>query len=164
MMMHRAAATAVLVFASALAVDAVTTNLTTTKTDPTNITIPDIPQTTSQDPATECQYYQSPFTVNPAEWPSNWDIATSNGMNTTQEFQNLYNSIDWSKAPNIPVRKLTADGGLDLTGYDTQNDPDCWWSASQCTTPKTQGIYADIVACAEPETWGLVSEQDQTVS
>lgn len=135
----------------------VVTNFTTTKTDPTNISIPNIPQTTSYDVATECTYYTSPYTINQAEWPTIWDIATTNGMNTSQEFQNLYNSINWSQAPNIQVRTMSAAGGLDMTGYDTVNDPDCWWSATQCVKPKHQGINPDISACPEPETWGLVS-------
>jgi hypothetical protein len=127
------------------------------KTDPTKITIPVIPQTTSYDIATECQYYQSNFTIDKTQWPTIWDIATSNNMNTSAEFMQVYNSIDWTKAPNAPVRKLTAAGGLDLTGYDTANDPFCWWSASQCVNPKTGGINADIKQCPEPSTWGLVS-------
>ena len=135
----------------------VKTNYTTTKTDPTKISIPDLPQTTSTDVATECTYYNSEYTVNPAEWPTIWDIATSNNMNTSQEFQDLYNSIDWATAPNVAVRKSSPTGGLDMTGYDTANDPDCWWSSSQCTKPKHQGCNADIVSCPEPGTWGLVS-------
>jgi hypothetical protein len=136
---------------------AVTTNYTST-TDPTNINIPDIPQTTSHDVATQCTYYQSPFTINQAEWPTIWEIATSNGMNTSAEFTALYNSIDWTKAPNAQVRTLTAAGGLDMTTYDTASDPDCWWSSSQCKTPKVQGVNADLYACPEPDVWGLVSK------
>lgn len=128
-----------------------------TNTDPLNITIPNIPQTTSYDLATECTFYTSNYTIDQTKWPLSWQTATSNNMNSSAEFTNLYNQIDWSKAPNAPVRKLGATGGLDLTGYDTVNDPYCWWSATQCTTPKTQGINADIRSCSEPETWGLVS-------
>ncbi|ORZ03387.1 chitin deacetylase 1 [Syncephalastrum racemosum] len=142
----------------------VVTNLTVTKTDPTHITIPQLPQTTSHDVATECQYYQSAFTVNQAEWPTIWDIATSNNMNQSQEFQKLYNSIDWTKAPNIPVRKQSPTGGLDMTGYDTVQDPHCWWSASQCTKPKIQGVNGDIASCPEPETWGLTFDDGPNCS
>ncbi|KAI8391476.1 uncharacterized protein BYT42DRAFT_490249 [Radiomyces spectabilis] len=133
-------------------------------TDPTHIDIPNIQQTTSHDPAVECQYYQSNFTINKAEWPTNWDIATSNGMNTSEEFQKLYNSIDWTKAPNIPVRSMTPDGGLNMQGYDNAKDPDCWWSASQCVKPKIEGVNADIYACPEPETWGLTFDDGPNCS
>lgn len=143
--------------ASTAALAAVDLSKFTSKTDPTQVSIPEIPQTTSHDVATECQYYQSNFTIDKAEWPTIWDIATSNNMNSSAEFMGIYNAIDWTKAPTAPVRKLTAAGGLDLTGYDTANDPDCWWSASQCVKPKAANINADISACPEPETWGLVS-------
>lgn len=126
-------------------------------TNPTKVTLPNIPQTTSYDVATECTYYQSNFTIDKTQWPTIWDIATSNGMNTSAEFTNIYNQIDWTKIPSAPVRKLTPAGGLDLASYNSAQDPDCWWSATQCTKPKTPGINADIRACEEPETWGLVS-------
>ncbi|KAG2225758.1 hypothetical protein INT45_011426 [Circinella minor] len=156
--------TLLFVFTFVLVQADVKTNYTTTKTDPSKISIPDIPQTTSNDVATECAYYNSEYTVNPAEWPTIWDIATSNNMNTSQEFQDLYNSIDWASAPNIAVRKASATGGLDMTGYDTVNDPDCWWSSSQCTKPKHQGCNADIVNCPEPGTWGLTFDDGPNCS
>ncbi|KAI9323082.1 hypothetical protein BX666DRAFT_1883179 [Dichotomocladium elegans] len=151
-------------FGVAIAKADVITNFTITKTDPTNINIPNIPQTTSQDVTQQCVYYQSPYTINPAEWPTVWGVATSNGMNTSQEFMNLYNSIDWSKAPNIPVRTSAPTGGLNMAGYDTVNDPDCWWSASKCTQPKVQGVNADISQCPEPETWGLTFDDGPNCS
>ncbi|KAI8354089.1 chitin deacetylase 1 [Choanephora cucurbitarum] len=154
-----------LVSAAALAsVNAVTTNYTST-TDPTNITIPEIPQTTSHDPAQQCTYYNSPYSIAPAEWPTTWTIATSNGMNSSAEFQALYKSIDWTKAPNISVRKLSATtGGLDMTGYDSATDPDCWWSVSQCKTPKLADVNADLYACPEPDVWGLTFDDGPNCS
>ncbi|KAI9016274.1 hypothetical protein CLU79DRAFT_764220 [Phycomyces nitens] len=136
----------------------------TSSVDPTTVEMPDIPQTTSLDTATQCQYYQSKFVVKQDEWPTIWGIATSNGMNTTQEFQNLYNSIDWTKVPNVPIRTIGPTGGLDLVGYDTANDPYCWWSATQCVTPKTEGINPDIRNCPEPETWGLTFDDGPNCS
>lgn len=135
--------------------------------NPLNITLPNIPQTTSIDPATECIYYNpdpSLFTVDPTQWPTSWDIATSNGMNTSAEFQNFYNSIDWANAPNISVRTLGADGSIDMTGYDSQNDPDCWWTSSTCTVPKLKDVNADIYECPEPETWGLTYDDGPNCS
>ncbi|KAI9486564.1 MAG: chitin deacetylase [Benjaminiella poitrasii] len=138
----------------------------TTQIDPKNITIPSIPQTTSLDPTTECTYYNpdpSLFQVVGSEWPTIWQRATTNGMNETKEFKNLYNSIDWSKAPNIPVRTLTADGGLDTTNYNS-SDPDCWWSATTCTKPKITDVNEDIYYCPEPETWGLTYDDGPNCS
>ncbi|CEP15580.1 hypothetical protein [Parasitella parasitica] len=149
--------------ATVASVNAVTTNYTSS-TDPTQITLPDIPQVTSTDPAQQCVYYNSPYSINPSEWPTVWDIATSNGMNTSAEFTALYNSIDWTKVPNFPPRNLTAAGGLDMTGYDGVNDPACWWSSSTCKTPKVEGINPDLYACPEPDVWGLTFDDGPNCS
>ncbi|CEG71429.1 Putative Chitin deacetylase 2 [Rhizopus microsporus] len=159
-MVWKGAIISAIAFAS---VNAATTNYTSS-VDPTKIDIPKIPQTTSYNPTEECTYYQPPVAWNKADWPNSWEIATSNGMNKSAEFQALYNSIDWSKAPNFPVRKLTAAGGLDMTGYDTATDPACWWSSTTCKTPKTSGINADIYACPEPDVWGLTFDDGPNCS
>ncbi|KAI7893220.1 chitin deacetylase 1 [Mucor mucedo] len=143
--------------------NAVTTNYQST-VDPLNIVLPDIPQTTSLDSGVQCTYYNSPNAIVPSEWPTVWGPATSNGMNTSAEFTALYNSIDWTKAPNFPVRKLNAAGGLDMTGYDGATDPACWWSASTCKTPKTAGINADLYACPEPDVWGITFDDGPNCS
>ncbi|KAI8139236.1 chitin deacetylase 1 [Fennellomyces sp. T-0311] len=143
---------------------AATTNYTSS-TDPTQITIPDIPQTTSHDVNQQCQYYNSEFSnYDKTQWPNSWEIATSNNMNTSAEFSALYASIDWTKAPNIQPRKLDAAGGLDMLSYDTANDPDCWWSASGCMTPKAAGVNADIFECPEPETLGYTFDDGPNCS
>ncbi|EIE86678.1 hypothetical protein G6F46_007174 [Rhizopus delemar] len=137
-----------------------------TKIDPKNITLPSIKQTTSYDVDTQCTYYtpdSSLITFNESEWPTSWETATSNGMDESDEFLSLYNSIDWTKAPNINPRTLTSDGGLDTSSY-SDSDPDCWWSASTCTTPKLSDVNADIYACPEPETWGLTYDDGPNCS
>ncbi|ORZ22983.1 chitin deacetylase 1 [Absidia repens] len=135
-------------------------------TDPLNITLPSIQQTTSNDPTTECVNYETPaqFKYDSTQWPTMWETATSNGMNTSAEFTALYNSIKWTDMPNIPVRTLGSDGALNMTGYDEANDPDCWWSASTCTKPKHQNVNEDIYQCAEPETWGLTYDDGPNCS
>ncbi|KAI8331491.1 chitin deacetylase [Chlamydoabsidia padenii] len=135
--------------------------------NPLNITIPDIPQTTSIDPTTECAYYNpdpSLIVIDPTQWPTSWSIATSNGMNSSAEFQSFYNSIDWANAPNIPVRTLNADGSINMNGYDSSADPNCWWTASTCTIPKLKDVNADIYECPEPETWGLTYDDGPNCS
>jgi hypothetical protein len=139
----------------------------TSEINPLNISIPAISETTSLDPTTECAYYNpdaSLITINATEWPTIWDVATTNGMNTSAEFVALYNSIDWTKAPNIPVRTMTAAGGLDFTNYSATADPDCWWSASVCTKPKLADVNEDISNCPEPETWGLTYDDGPNCS
>ncbi|KAI9014361.1 chitin deacetylase [Phycomyces nitens] len=135
--------------------------------NPLNVTLPKITQTVSISPTQECTYYNpdtSLFTIDPTEWPSIWDVATTNGMNTSAEFTALYNSIDWTKAPNIPVRTISPSGGLDFTGYDANADPDCWWSSSVCTVPKIADVNPDIYYCPEPETWGLTYDDGPNCS
>ncbi|KAI7878279.1 chitin deacetylase 3 [Lichtheimia hyalospora FSU 10163] len=133
--------------------------------DPTNIKIPEITQTTSYDEFKTCVAYDasSVFTFNQSEWPTPWEVATSNGMNTSQEFVNLYNSINWDSMPkNISVR-TAVDGALQTENYDP-SDPDCWWSASTCTQPKHENINADIYECPEPDTWGLTFDDGPNCS
>ncbi|KAH8552659.1 chitin deacetylase 1 [Umbelopsis sp. PMI_123] len=128
-----------------------------------NITVPVMSQTTSLDVNTECTYYTLPnLVINATDWPTIWDTATTNGMNTSAEFTTLYNSINWANAPNISVRTLV-NGSLDFTNYPT-SDPDCWWSYSLCTTPKLAGVNADIYQCNEPETWGLTYDDGPNCS
>lgn len=133
--------------------------------DPPNITLPNIAQTTSYDPTTECTWYEPPstFKFDPTEWPTSWEVATSNGMNASAEFKALYASINWNNAPNISVRKLK-DGAPDMSDYDMTNDPDCWWSATTCTEPKHADTNPDIYSCPEPETWGLTFDDGPNCS
>lgn len=137
-----------------------------TQVNPANISIPSIAQTTSLEPSVECTYYNPDpayISINASEFPTIWQVATTNGMASSSEFLDLYNLIDWNSAPNIQPRKKNPDGSLDFTGYPS-SDPDCWWSSSLCTTPKHPGINEDIVACNEPETWGLTYDDGPNCS
>ncbi|ORX48309.1 hypothetical protein DM01DRAFT_1132653 [Hesseltinella vesiculosa] len=92
--------------------------------DPNNIKLPSLNQLTSYDPVAECAYYTpTGLTFDPKQWPTTWQTATSNGMANSPEFLSVKNSIDWTKAPNIPVRTKNADGSLNFAGYDTATDP-----------------------------------------
>ncbi|OAD70170.1 carbohydrate esterase family 4 protein, partial [Phycomyces blakesleeanus NRRL 1555(-)] len=134
--------------------------------DPNNVVLPSIPQTTLHDAVKECTYYETPasFNFDPAEWPTTWETATSNGMSKSKEFLDLYNSLDWKSMPDIPVRKLGSNGAPDMSSYDSANDPDCWWSATTCTKPKHENINADIYNCPEPQTWGLTYDDGPNCS
>ncbi|CAM0135214.1 unnamed protein product [Umbelopsis sp. WA50703] len=148
---NRLAASAVALTAT---VQAITTNFSSS-VNPNHITLPSIPQLTSYNVNTECTYYNPNVPIVAKDWPTSWLVATSNGMSKSAEFTKLYNSIKWSSAPNIPVRKADSSGNLDMSGYDMSTDPDCWWSATTCVTPKHPGVLADIYRCPEPDTWGL---------
>jgi len=103
--------------------------------------------------AAACTYYTSTYTFPAGQYPTIWQKPNSSVFNTA-EYQQIYNSIDWTKVPNIPPKQMNASGFI-LNGYNVQTDPDCWWSASVCTTPKFPGLKPDIAICPEPDTWGL---------
>ncbi|KAI0263676.1 hypothetical protein BGY98DRAFT_1109786 [Russula aff. rugulosa BPL654] len=63
----------------------------------------------------------------------------------------------WTKiAPNVPniAPKGQLNGSSINETYDLVNDPDCWWTARQCTTPKLAGLPSDMASIPEPRTMG----------
>jgi hypothetical protein len=63
--------------------------------------------------------------------------------------------IDWKKVPKISVRKTNSNGDIDFSGYDSDKDPDCWWSSSNCVKPKVKYLPQDIYTCPRKGEWGL---------
>lgn len=89
-------------------------------------------------------------------YPAGWASPPTDSA----QVQAVYKAINWSLVPNSAVRTANKDGTPNMSGYDA-SDPDCWWSASGCTTPKHQGVEADIVNCPTAGDWGLVSSSDE---
>ncbi|KAK9762827.1 hypothetical protein K7432_011052 [Basidiobolus ranarum] len=96
--------------------------------------------------------YASPYNFQTG-YPAIWKKADQTTF-STPEFQQVYNSIDWTKVPNIQPKKMDASGAFISSDYPA-SDPDCWWTYQGCVTPKAQNIQPDIASCPEPETWGL---------
>ena len=48
--------------------------------------------------------------------------------------------------------------------YDLKSDPDCWWSATQCTKPKAKSLSQDIYECPEGHTYGLTFDDGPNCS
>ncbi|RCH95661.1 chitin deacetylase, partial [Rhizopus azygosporus] len=69
---------------------------------------------------------------------------------THPEIKAAIDSIDWDYVPNIPVR--SSDSG---DNYDYNEDPDCWWSQTECTTPKVSYLPKDVSYCTNPGDFGL---------
>ncbi|KAI8879819.1 carbohydrate esterase family 4 protein [Backusella circina FSU 941] len=90
---------------------------------------------------------QTPFTSATGHYPTLSKVAET----TSDEAIAAYNAIDWSVVPNAPVRTLTSGGDLNFNGVSS--DPYCWWSYSNCVTPKIK-IPSDISRC-DAGTWGL---------
>lgn len=69
---------------------------------------------------------------------------------------------------NVKVKPADNSGGSHMGvkdgGYDASSDPDCWWTASKCVTPKAQNIPSDLSTCPEPDTWGLTFDDGPNCS
>ncbi|KAG1437280.1 hypothetical protein G6F56_013183 [Rhizopus delemar] len=70
------------------------------------------------------------------------------------EVQAVVKQLDMTLVPKIQPRKVK---GWDLVtkDYDFTNDPDCWWSATVCKTPKLYYLPEDIYQCPQKGDWGL---------
>lgn len=74
--------------------------------------------------------------------------------------RDLYANISGS-IPNIPVRG-NRYGDWSSVHYNYDEDPDCWWSATNCVTPKLPGLKNDTVACDEANTWGYTLDDGKS--
>ncbi|KAI8970370.1 hypothetical protein BDF20DRAFT_980158 [Mycotypha africana] len=70
------------------------------------------------------------------------------------EVQAIYNKIDWSKVPSAPVRQQYPNGTW-VSISDGPTDPYCWWSSTNCVSPKSEYIPNDIYTCQHDGDWGL---------
>lgn len=53
---------------------------------------------------------------------------------------------------------------MDDSSYNSDSDPDCWWTASGCKKPKHSNIPQDLYQCPEPNTWGLTFDDGPNCS
>lgn len=58
-----------------------------------------------------------------------------------------------SSVPNIPPKPAPGSSGSGGFKYPP-GDPDCWWTGTQCVTPKLSGLPPDIADVPEPSTMG----------
>ncbi|KAM0747025.1 family 4 carbohydrate esterase [Meredithblackwellia eburnea MCA 4105] len=65
--------------------------------------------------------------------------------------------------PNIAPRGTRA-GNFTGVSYNYDTDPDCWWTADKCTTPRISGIPDDVTRCEEPNTWGFTLDDGPNCS
>ncbi|KAG0151452.1 hypothetical protein CROQUDRAFT_36749 [Cronartium quercuum f. sp. fusiforme G11] len=106
-------------------------------------------------PAQECAPYSyAPVQAVVKTYPVIWEIANLSQSGIDPLAQTLFNQIS-PKIPNIKVKGTpTGDFSATTPSY-SRSDPDCWWTFSNCTTPKLSGLAHDISTCPEPNTWGL---------
>ncbi|KAF5327792.1 hypothetical protein D9619_004944 [Psilocybe cf. subviscida] len=105
-----------------------------------------------KDPNAECASYgYAPVTnaINAGQFPPIWTPATllPNDADANAKWQSIQGSV-----PNIAPKGTNAG---DFSGvHYTNDDPDCWWTFSKCTTSKKAGIAPDIAQMPEPQTLG----------
>ncbi|KAI3621780.1 carbohydrate esterase family 4 protein [Moniliophthora roreri] len=106
-------------------------------------------QAAISDPAEQCRYYNYPPIAGQAvNFPKVWETAEI--LPNDAAARAKYNEISKS-VPNIaPKGNFTQT----LATYNVKNDPDCWWSATECTTAKAPGVPSDITLVPEPQTLG----------
>ncbi|KAF9189211.1 chitin deacetylase [Haplosporangium sp. Z 11] len=78
-------------------------------------------------------------------WPNYGERPDTN----TPEVKAWVKSIDWSKVPNLPVRKTESMGDPPECAKNDQSDSDCWWTCTGCHAPD------DVVECPNKNDWGL---------
>lgn len=145
---------ALLIFANQLVLAAPTaTTSTATKTYMPQVS----PIFPSLAPATDVvsSYNYGPYntsaqlpTYTLTSYPEPWKTPDT----TNAEVQAAIAKIDWSLVPNAPVRVQDANGFTPDT--DGSEDPYCWWSDTNCVTPKIN-IPQDYYTCGRKGDWGL---------
>ncbi|KAJ7615507.1 carbohydrate esterase family 4 protein [Roridomyces roridus] len=104
------------------------------------------------DPDTECQpYVYPPVEKLKSSFPAIWEYASKilpNDSAAQAKYASFKDSI-----PNI-APKGTLSGDITGVKYDSNADPDCWWTGSLCVTPKLAGLKPDIADVPEPKTIG----------
>jgi peptidoglycan/xylan/chitin deacetylase (PgdA/CDA1 family) len=97
-------------------------------------------------------------------FPTIWDTATIVSGDTAASA--VWSTIQASGIiPTDVAQKGTGGlGDFDNVKYDSNTDPDCWWTETTCHTPKHKGIPDDIWQCAEPDTWGLTFDDGPNCS
>ncbi|KAG7087043.1 hypothetical protein E1B28_013022 [Marasmius oreades] len=97
------------------------------------------------DPTQECAPYWYPPSDNYPQFPTTWGVANIVAGDTAA--QNKWNEIK-GKIPNTPPKGVNGD--FSNVQYDNSKDPDCWWTATGCVTPKLAGIAPDVARIPEP--------------
>ena len=107
----------------------------------------------------ECTPYNLPIIATiKSQFPTVWTVADiMEGDTQAMQIMQTINSSGLIPS-NIGVRGTQPGSlyGADLDGnYNLAEDPDCWWTDHQCTTPAAStGLLPDIATCDEPYTWG----------
>ncbi|KAI8885652.1 carbohydrate esterase family 4 protein [Backusella circina FSU 941] len=83
-------------------------------------------------------------------YPPTWAIPDANHPEVIAVIQ----SINWQIVPNAPIRLKDGDGRF-VFNTDGPEDPFCWWSDTNCVTPKVSYLPPDYYKCPKKRDWGL---------
>jgi peptidoglycan/xylan/chitin deacetylase (PgdA/CDA1 family) len=116
--------------------------------------------------AQECTYYNlDSLNAISKQFPTIWQTASIVSGDTAAT--SVWNTIQSSGIIPANVQQKGTGGKGNFTGVTSSysnSDPDCWWSYSNCVTPKHTGIPDDIWQCPEPDTWGLTFDDGPNCS
>ena len=107
----------------------------------------------------ECTAAQSPQADQlQKQLPPNWKVASI--VQGDDQANKVWSEIQKAGLTSgiQPKKGVQDNSGIDPSAtkaYNVDQDPDCWWSATQCTKPKHHNIPTDLTTCSEPDTWGL---------
>jgi len=103
------------------------------------------------DPNQECKPYSYPPTAQYiSQFPPIWQPAKL--LSSDSAGQAFWANIS-SSIPNIAPKGQLNGSTINET-YNGAQDPDCWWTATQCITPKIPGLSQDVANVPEPKTMG----------
>ncbi|KAJ7038002.1 carbohydrate esterase family 4 protein [Mycena alexandri] len=105
------------------------------------------------DPTAQCTAYSyAPVAAALAQFPPIW-TPVSAMVSTSDPGYVKFLSINAS-IPNIAPKGVLGVPDEKITDGYNPADPDCWWTVTQCVTPKVSGVKGDIAAAPEPRTLG----------
>ncbi|KAG7096013.1 hypothetical protein E1B28_006695 [Marasmius oreades] len=103
-------------------------------------------QSSLTDPADQCKYYNyPPVSTQITNFPATWQTAKI--LPSDSAARTKFSEIS-SGIPQLPIKGLKAKQTYDKA------DPDCWWTATECTKPKHAGVPEDLSVVPEPQTLG----------
>ncbi|CAH7687913.1 hypothetical protein PPACK8108_LOCUS22777 [Phakopsora pachyrhizi] len=129
-----------------------------------NITQPPTPQAPGA-PAAQCTPYSyPPIQQYIKTYPTVWEIASVSQPGIDPMAAKLFQQLLPSIPTNIAIKGTPQGDFSSTTPNYPRNDPDCWWSFGNCTTPKLQGLSPDISTCPPPNTYGLTVDDGPNCS
>lgn len=122
-----------------------------------------------QDPSQQCKAYGLPNSEElEKRYPKADQIAdiVSGDDEGGKIFKEILDSglIPENVKPKKGVENHMGVSQKESDSYNSDQDPDCWWTASGCTKPKGKKLVKDLTECPEPDTWGLTFDDGPNCS